>query len=93
MTQCFQKACFSEASKGVIVSEWVKRLGKKEKMPIYSIFSVGLSPIQALVFTCLRYKSFENALGKGEIARNEEFLLIPQCFLSIWRTFCHFHQI
>ena len=23
--QCFQKACFAEASKGVIVWEWVKR--------------------------------------------------------------------
>ena len=30
--------------------------------------------------------------GKGEIAHNEQFLLFPQCFLSIWRTFCHFHQ-
>ena len=36
---------------------------------------------------------FENTVGKGEIARNEQFLLFPQCFLSIWRTFCHFHQI
>ena len=24
--QCFQKACFSEASKGVIVLEWVKQV-------------------------------------------------------------------
>ena len=32
-------------------------------------------------------------LGKGEIARNEQFLLFPQCFLSFWRTCCHFHQI
>ena len=31
--------------------------------------------------------------GKGEIARNEQFLLFPQCFLSVWRTFCHFYQI
>ena len=31
--------------------------------------------------------------GKGEFARNEQFLLFPQCFLSILRTFCHFHQI
>ena len=28
-------------------------------------------------FTCLRYKSFENTVGKGEIARNEQFLLFP----------------
>ena len=24
---------------------------------------------------------FENTVGKGEIARNEQFLLFPQCFL------------
>ena len=39
---------------------------------------------------CLQCKSFENTLGKGEIARNEQFLLFPQCFLPIWRTYCHF---
>ena len=33
--------------------------------------------------TCLHYKSLENNVGKGEIARNEQFLLFPQCFLSI----------
>ena len=40
-----------------------------------------LFPKQALVFTYLQYKSVENTLGKGEIARNEQFLLFPQCFL------------
>ena len=34
-------------------------------------------PKQSLHFTCLQYKSFENALGKGEIACNEHFLLFP----------------
>ena len=47
---------------------------------------------QALVFTWLQYKSFENTMGKGEIARYEQFLLFPQCFLPIWRTSCYFHQ-
>ena len=42
---------------------------------------------------CSMYKSFENTVGKGEIARDEQFLLFPQCFLPIWRTFCHFYQI
>ena len=28
-------------------------------------------------------------LRKGEIARNNQFLLFPKCFLSLWRTFCH----
>ena len=30
---------------------------------------------------CLHHKSFENTVGKGEIAHNEQFLLFPQCFL------------
>ena len=30
-------------------------------------------------------------MGKEEIARNEQFLLYPQCFLPVWRTFCHCH--
>ena len=51
---CFQKACFPGVSKGVIVWEWV----------------IQPFPKQALVFTCLQYKSFENTVGKGEIARN-----------------------
>ena len=28
-------------------------------------------PKQALVFMCLQYKSFENTVGKWEIAHNE----------------------
>ena len=48
---------------------------------------------QALIFTCLQYKFFENTVGKGEIARNEQFLLFPQCFQCVWRTFGYFYQI
>ena len=32
-------------------------------------------------------------MGKGEIARDEQFLLVPQCFLPVWITFFHFHPI
>ena len=28
-------------------------------------------------------KPFENTVGKGEIARNKQFLLFPQCFLPV----------
>ena len=28
-------------------------------------------------------KPFENTVGKGEIASNEQFLLFPQCFLPV----------
>ena len=36
---------------------------------------------------------FENTMGKGEIARNEQFLIFPQCFLSLLITFCNFYKI
>ena len=34
-----------------------------------------------LISTHQQQSAFENILGKGEIARNEQFLLFPQCFL------------
>ena len=74
--QCFQQACFPGASKGVIVWEQVNPFPNK---PCFFLFSPGL-----------HYKSFENTVGKGEIARNEPFLLFPQCFLSVSRILCHF---
>ena len=46
-----------------------------------------------LVFTSLQFKSFENPVGKGEIAHNKQFLLFPHCFLPVRGTFSHFHQI
>ena len=39
---------------------------------------------------------FENIVGKGEIARNEQFLLLPQCFLlsqKIITPFVHIFDI
>ena len=35
---------------------------------------------QAPLVTCLLYKSFKNNVGKGEIARHEQFPLFPQRF-------------
>ena len=35
-------------------------------------------------------KPFENTLGKGEIARNEQFLLFPQCFPTCLDNFLSF---
>ena len=57
------------------------------RVSIKSGYMVNLFPYLfpfSLVFTCLHYNSFENTVGKGDIAL---------CFLSIWRTFCHFHQV
>ena len=38
---------------------------------------------QALVFTCLQYKSFQNTVGKGEIVHFEQFHCFPQCFQKL----------
>ena len=65
------------------------------------LFGKGLKEIQSFnpipnkpwFFTCLQDKSLENAVGKGEIALCEQFLIFPQCFLPFWRTFCLFYQI
>ena len=56
-------------------------------------YLVNPFPNQTLYFKSMHYKPFENTVGKGEIARYEQFLLCPKCFLPIWRTFCHLHQI
>ena len=58
-----------------------------------NLFWFGEGLTQALVFKCLQYKSSENTVGKGEIARTKQFPLFPQCFLPVWRTFFHFNQI
>ena len=52
----------------------------------YNIFFLQPFTKQALVFMCLQYKSFENTVIKGDIARNEQFLLFSQSFLHVWRT-------
>ena len=36
---------------------------------------------------------FENTVGKGEIAHNEQFLIFSQYFLPVLRAMCHFQQI
>ena len=38
-------------------------------------------------------RPFKNTVGKGEIARDEQFLLFPHCFLPFQRPFCHFHPL
>ena len=46
-----------------------------------------LFPKQALFYTCLQYNLLENAVGKGEIARNEQFLLFPTVFSTHLKKF------
>ena len=58
---------------------------QKQKLYIWSGQRLTSFPKQALVFTCVQYKSFEITAGKGEIARHEQFLPFPQRFLPFWR--------
>ena len=64
--QCFQKACFQGASKGVIVWEWVKI--------VYILDCMGEVKF-------LEQKLSENIVGKGENSGNQHFILFLQCFL------------
>ena len=66
---------------------------QKQKLYIRSGQRLTGFPKQALLFTCLQYKSFEINVGKGEIVRNEQFLYFPQGFLPSWRPLCLFHLI
>ena len=89
--QCFQKACFPEASKVVIVWEWVN------PFPNFRPFQTEPE------IAGDNFKSDDN-VGKGEIACYEQFLLFPHCFqkacfpgaskgVIVWewlKTNCHF---
>ena len=66
---------------------------QKQKLYIWSGQRLTGFPKQALVFTCLLYKSFEITVGKGEIARYEQFLLFLQCFLPFWRLSAFFIKL
>ena len=55
-------------------------------------------PKQDLIFMCLQYKSFENTVGKGEIAHNsfahkEQFLIFSQCFGKLAAIFIKFEIV
>ena len=54
---------------------------------------INPSPHNSYFFMCLQYQSFENTVGKGEIARNEQFLLSPQVFSTCLDNFLPFSSI
>ena len=60
------------------------------------LFFFSFNPFQnkPWFFTCLRYKPFENtAAEKEKLLITSNFSFSPQCYLPVWRTFCHFHHI
>ena len=59
-------------------------------MLIFNRFSATINPFpnKPWVLTS-QHQSFENTVGKGEIACKEQFLLFSQCFQTFWRTLGH----
>ena len=76
-----------------LLSHSVFKIFLYQGLPCKEIWSDLPIPTQGDLLTPLGNKPFVNTVGKGEIARYEQFLLFPQCFLSVWITFCHFRQI
>ena len=73
---------------------WILLLTEVFKLFILrSVMGKPFSKQALFFFTCLQYNSFENTAGRGEIARNEQFLLFPQCFIPVSKIFFHFHKI
>ena len=78
--QYFQKACFTGASKGVIVWEWVNSLPIDKILDCSKLESFAddiLNVREKLKFVSERV---ENIVGKGENAGYQHFLLFPLCF-------------
>ena len=72
------------------ILDWSKvKVFADDKMNIDKLTLSQTSP--SFYVSAVRVESFENTVGKGEIARHKQFLLFPQSFLSIWIAFCHFH--
>ena len=60
---------------------------------VLNLLSVNPFPNKPWFLRVCSTSLFENTVGKGQIARKEQFLLFPHCFLSVWRAFCYFQQI
>ena len=64
-----------------------------QTLPTSKTFSISTPfPKQVLVFTCRQYKSFEKTMWKGEIARDEQFLLFLQSILPVRSDLRHFDK-
>ena len=79
-------------SEFVLISN-VSRYGKIWRTYLLSL-SMALTYSHTMTpFDATGKQAFRKHCGQRRIACNEQFLLFPQCFLPVWITFCHFHQI
>ena len=77
--ECFQKACFPGASKGVIVWEW-EPITRRQILDWSKLKQSADDNFEFDENTRKLSKQVENTVGTGEIACCEQFLLYPQCF-------------
>ena len=63
--QCFQKACFPGASKGVIVWEWVNSV---QKIVVTSIFSSSKNILNSLLF-----QNYQNRRLCGKMLKSNKY--------------------
>ena len=68
--QCFQKACFAGASKGVIVWEWVNpfQIDKILGIPVIKVKAFAHNKLNIAKMEISLYDRVENTVGKGENA-------------------------
>ena len=78
--QCFQKACFPGASKGVIVWEWVNSLQNDKILDWSKLKAFADNKINVAEILKFVLKRAENIVEEGENAGYKHFLLFPQCF-------------
>ena len=78
--QCFQKACFPGASKGIIVWEWVNPLPDDKTLDKSKLKQSADNNFKFDENDGKFPKWIENTVGKGEIAHYEQSLLFPAVF-------------
>ena len=77
--QCFQKACFLRASKGVTVWEWVNCLPNNKIWAVTKLKAFADDKFNTAEMLMSVFHRVENILGKGKNAGYQHFLLFPQC--------------
>ena len=63
-----------------VICKIIFKLDKSKICCLVRVRSINSFPNKPWFITCLQYMSFENTVGKGEIAYNEQFLLFPTVF-------------
>ena len=76
--QCFQKACFPEASRGVIVWEWVKPLPNDKSLDVTKLKAFADDKIKVTKMRNSLFDRLENTVGKWR-----------KCWLPAFSPFPH----